>query len=334
MTKTTRFSLLATGALLALVLALGATAVFAQSDDGGEDAAPADGITVPEGDPTAPEVPVERPGSHGHHGMPEDLGPREGLSSRDELLADALGVDLETLISARGTAWTAAIEQALAEELITEEQAEMLRDRESVLHHRRSLHGLDAAVDHEALLADALDIGVEELEAAEQQAHAAALAEMVDAGYLTEAEAQVMTARQALKGAIDREALLAEVLNLNETEVDEALANRESLATRIEESGLTMDEFHAAMQTAHEAAVAQAVQDGIISAEQYDALQSAGPDSLNLGGRHFGGHGRGGHGRHGGFGENGGPANSNCSPNGGNPPTLAPTVMAPAAGSL
>ncbi|MGD8585235.1 MAG: hypothetical protein PVJ75_07795 [Chloroflexota bacterium] len=326
MTKLSKLSLLAVGAILALVLVLGATAVFAQSGGNGDDAVPEEGITVPEDETTVPETPSDRLEFHGHHGMPGDFGPPEGLTARDELLADALDVDVETLTAARGTARTAAVEQALEEDLITEEQAEMLLNGDFDLHHGRGFKGFAGTMDQKALLAEALDISVEELEAAEQQAHEAALAEMVDAGYLTEEEALVMTARGALKEAIDRKALMAEVLNLSETELDEAMANRESLATLIENSGMTVEEFQTAMQAALEAAVAQAAQDGVITAEQYEALQNAGLDSFGLDGRGFGGHGCGGHGRHGGgFGEFGGPAGNGHFLGTEQPSTTAPT---------
>lgn len=308
MTKTTRLSLLATGAVLLLILALGVTGVFAQSD--GDDTTPDDETTTPESQPDSQsDDQSEQPESFGHHGMPGHFGLPEGLSSKDELLADALGIDIETLDAARETARVAAIEQALDEELITEEQADMLLNGTYGFgfHRGHDFHGFAGPIDQDALLAEALDISVEELEAAEQQAHEAALAEMVDAGYMTEEEAELMTAREALKETIDRKALLAQVLNLSEAELEEALTNRESMAALIEGSGLTVDEFNAAMQTAYEAAVQQAVEDGVITAEQYQALQDAGLDSLGLlgGHGHGGGHGRGGHGPHGGFGASG-----------------------------
>jgi hypothetical protein len=320
MTKVTKLSLLAVGAILALVLALGATAVFAQSGSNGDDAVPEEGTTVPDDETTAPDTRVpdtqsEETPFHGRHGMPGDFGLPEGLTSRDDLLANALGVDVETLTAARETARVAAIDQALAEGLITEDEAQMLKDGEFDFHHGRGFHDFGGAADREALLADALDISVAELQAAEQQAHEAALAEMVDAGYLTEEEAQVMAAQQALKEAIDRKALMAEVLGLSDAELEDALSNRESLAALIENSGMTVDEYRAAMQAAYQAAVEQAVQDGVITADQYEALQNAGLDSFGLGchgfeGPGFGGHGRGGHGGHGGhggFGNFGGP---------------------------
>lgn len=300
MTKRTRLSLIVGGVTLVLVLILGATAVFAQSDGAGEDA-------VPEDETPVPEQPSDQPSWPGHHGMPGRFGLPEGLTSKDELLADALNVDIDTLEEARETARVAAIEQALAEELITEEQAEMLLDGSFGFgfHRGHRFHGFGGSIDHEILLADALGISVEELQAAQQQAHAAALAELVDAGYLTEEDVELMAAREALKEAIDRDALLAEVLGITVAEVEQARVNRDSMAALIEDSGLSYAEVAEAMQAVYEAAVQQAIEDGVITAEQYEALQNAGPIGLGFGGHGRGGHGFGGHGRPGGLGGNG-----------------------------
>ena len=68
-----------TGAVLVLVLVLGVTAVFAQSDDGD---------AVPDSQTPLPERSFGQPGFHG------PFGRHEGLTSKDELLANALDIDL------------------------------------------------------------------------------------------------------------------------------------------------------------------------------------------------------------------------------------------------
>jgi hypothetical protein len=308
-----RVALLATSAVLILVLALGVSAVFAQTDEGDP---------VPDNETPVPDDSLAMPGFHDHRGMPGQFGQVEGLSSRDELLAEALGIDVKALDAARATAREAAIDQALEEGLITEEQAETLRDGTFGFdsHHGHGCHGFGDSIDQDALLAEALNISVEELEAAKQEANEAALAEMVAAGYLTEAQVDLMNAQRALKDAIDRQALLAEVLGISQAELEEALTNREVMATLIEDSGMTVAEFNEAMQAAYLAAVEQAVQDGVITAEQYQALQNAGVANQLFGGHGFGGgHGRGGHGRPGGFGGSG-------ISNGFGKPSAAPTT--------
>ncbi len=111
-------------------------------------------------------------------------------------------------------------------------------------------------------LADALGISVEELQAAELAGYAAELAAAVEAGTITQAEADLMLARQAAQNYID-------------------------------EAGL-----NAAMQAAYEDALVAAVADGAITQAQADALLAQlATQTFNFG---FGGNGRGGHHGHGG----------------------------------
>ncbi len=285
MTKRKRLSLISASAIVVLVLALGVSAVFAQTD-GDDDAPDADGDTP------APVQPWGPRGIPGSCGMPGQFGLPEGLTPKVELLADALDIDVETLEAARETTRVNAIEQALAQGLITEAQAELLLENAFGFrfHRGHGFHEFGGEIDREALLADALNVSVEALQEAQQQAHEAALAEMVDAGYLTEAQVSLMAAQQALKEAIDREELLAEVLGVSQAELEEARANRESMAVLIEDSGLSFAELAEGMQAAYEAAVDEAVENGVITAEEAEALQEA---RATRG--FFGNHGRGGH---------------------------------------
>ena len=286
MTRRKGLSLLFAGAIVVLVVALGVSAVFAQSD-GGDDTPDADGETP------APAQPWGQSGFPGFRGVPGQFGLPEGLTPKDELLADALNIEVETLEAAQETARVNAIEQALAEGLITEAQAELLLENAFSFrfHHGHGFHEFGGEIDREALLADALDISVEELQAARQEAHEAALAEMVNAGYLTEEQVSLMAAQQALKEAIDHNELLAEVLGVSPAELEEARGNRESMAALIEDSGLTFSEIAEDMRAAYEAAVDEAVENGVITAEEAEALQEA-RAARGL----FGGHGHGGHG--------------------------------------
>ena len=298
MTKRMRLSLLSVGAIVALVLALGVSAVFAQTDSD-------DPIPDTEGETTTPVQPWGQRGFPGQRGMGQH-GMPEGLTAMDEHLADALNIDLDTLQEAREAARVNGIEQALDEGLITEAQAELLLENAFAFgfHRGDCLGASEGAIDHEALLADALNISVEALQEAKQEAHEAALAEMVESGYLTENQALLMAAQDALKDAIDRQALLADVLGVSPSELEEARGDREAMAALIEDSGLTYAELAEAMQAAHSAAVDQALEDGIITSEQYEAIQEAGVMGPGLGGPGgFGGmrgHGRGGHGGFGG----------------------------------
>jgi hypothetical protein len=120
-------------------------------------------------------------------------------------------------------------------------------------------------------LAAALDITVEELDAAQAEARAAMLADAVTAGTITQEQADLINARETVQSYLDKEALAASM------------------------EGLDREAAIAATQAAYEAAVAQAVADGAITQVQADALLAQ-PI-----GRGFGG-GRGGRGGPGGRG--------------------------------
>ena len=147
-------------------------------------------------------------------------------------------------------------------------------------------------------LAAALGISVAELQAAQDSAYAAYLADAVTAGQITQAQADEMLAMRRLSTYLDHEALVAEALGMSVDELQAALAGGQSLSDLMTAKGLTVETLQANLQTAYEAALARAVADGVITQTQADELLSNG--------MHFGffGHGefgRGGHG-HGGRG--------------------------------
>ena len=85
----------------------------------------------------------------------------EGRPEKDEMnaaFADALGITVEELDAAREIAKDAAIEQALADGKITEEQVAMMEAREALKDY----------IDKDAMMADVLGISVAELEAAKE----------------------------------------------------------------------------------------------------------------------------------------------------------------------
>lgn len=149
-------------------------------------------------------------------------------------------------------------------------------------------------------LAEALGITVDELAAAQDQASAAAVADAVTAGEITQAQADAILAKRALSGYVDREAILATALGMTAGELEAALAGGQSLADIMTERDIDAATLQTNAQAAYEAAVQQAVTDGVITQAQADEFLSAG--SLNL----FGHGGRGSHGGHGGRGGHGG----------------------------
>ncbi|HEX6387368.1 MAG TPA: hypothetical protein VF177_22090 [Anaerolineae bacterium] len=212
------------GGLVALALVFGAFATFAQTDGDDDD----DTATA------TPEAETED-GSSGETTIP-DWGRRgrrgpDGVAS-NELLVEALGITVEELEAAQEEARAAAIEQAVTDGLLTQEQADQL------LENGFGGRGRHFGLGRDTFLAEALGISVEELQAARMEVYEAQLAEMVAAGAITEEQADLMLAQKAVQGYIDVEAL------------------------------------QATLQEAYEDAVAQALADGVITQEQADQLLS------------------------------------------------------------
>lgn len=247
-----KWSRIMIGSLLVLVLAVGGTAVLAQSQDDPDVTPPAEEGST---DSTTPALP--NPFTRGSR---PDFDGQGGVHS-DEYLAEALGITVEELQAAQAAAHAAALEQAVADGLITQEQADQLSQFGG---YPRGGH-FSALGDMDELLANELGISVEALQAAQEEAKAARLAQMVEDGVLTQEQADLMAARQAVQSHLDVEGL------------------------------------NTAVQEAYATAVQSALDAGEITQEQADQLlsEAAAAPSFRF---NFGGHGgRGGHG-HGGHG--------------------------------
>jgi hypothetical protein len=135
-------------------------------------------------------------GSRGFDGAPVD-------GNRSELLAAALGITVDELTAAQTAAQEAGLAQAVAQGLLTQEQADALQARAVESGRGFGGHalgrGADGAIDGEQLLAAALGITVEELAAAEEAAFTAGLEQAVAAGTITQAQADTMTAQRAFR---------------------------------------------------------------------------------------------------------------------------------------
>ena len=165
------------------------------------------------------------------------------------------------------------------------------------LHHGVMSSGSSA---RDAYLAEALGITVEELQAARRQATAAYLADAVTAGDITQEQADLMLAKVALSGVIDRHALLAEGLGTTVEALTAALEGGQSLSDLMTAAGIDADTLQTNVQAAYEAAIARAVADGVITQAQADAVLAQENNGFGLfGGHGFGGHGGGRHGHHG-----------------------------------
>lgn len=182
------------GAAAALMLTFSTAAVYPQLSQAAD---PTPTPTTPSTD-TAPATPdnsrqMGRLGMRGNH---------------EALLAEALGISEDALQTAYLNAANAALDQAVEQDLLTPTQADNLRQRlEAASASGLGFHlgGRGAGmfksdtIDGEALLADALGISVEDLQAAFDKAEAAAVTQAVENGQLTQEQADLMTARRAFQ---------------------------------------------------------------------------------------------------------------------------------------
>jgi len=190
-------------------------------------------------------------------------GPGRGLEGRasNEDLASALSITVDELNAAYQKANEAALAQAVEDGLITQAQADQLKsDGQAFPLGGRWMGWLkQQGVDTEALLAEALGISTDKLQAAYTQAEQAHIEQAVTDGRLTQDQAELMKAQRALAAS---------------------------------------ESFKTAMQTAYEAAVKQAVSYGTITQTQADLVLQAASQKGDGMGMPFmdGGHGRGGFG--------------------------------------
>ncbi len=157
----------------------------------------------------------------------------EGIT--DEDLAEALGITVDELTAAREEAKSAVLEQAVADGLITQAQADAITNRDSSFPFARHLAGflVENGVDYQVYLAEALGITIEELQAARSGAFIANINQAVADGIITQERADLILGRYALA-----------------------------------QDGT----FQSAMQSAFEAAVNAAVDRGVITQAQADQI--------------------------------------------------------------
>jgi hypothetical protein len=127
-------------------------------------------------------------------------GRMPGGDAKDEYLAEALGITTDELSAAYEKANTAALAKAVEEGLITQAQAdEMSANGKAFPFGGRGGGWLaDKGIDFNALLADALSITTDELQAARTKAEDTRLAQAVADGNLTQEQVDLMKGQQAL----------------------------------------------------------------------------------------------------------------------------------------
>jgi polyhydroxyalkanoate synthesis regulator phasin len=164
-------------------------------------------------------------------------GSMDGLQCgySDDDLATALGITVDELTAARQKAFSTALAQAVEQGLITQAQADELTSNGTAFPFGNRWEGWLAqnGFDFNALLADALGITVDKLQAAYAQAYNTRIDQAVTDGKLTQEQADLMKGQYALQN-------------------DET--------------------FQASMQSAYEAAIQQAVKDGVITQAQADLI--------------------------------------------------------------
>lgn len=129
-------------------------------------------------------------------------------------------------------------------------------------------------IDYDSLLAEALGISVEELQAAYEKANAAARQQAVEQGLMTQDQADLMAARSQLMSYLDRDTLQAKALGISTEELQAAYDEGKPLVVLAYELGFDQATLRTNMQTAYTEALQQAVADGVITQEQVDQLQN------------------------------------------------------------
>ncbi len=194
---------------------------------------------------TAPDAePPDFFGHRGGRGFP--VNPPVRLDN--EFLLDALGISAEELQDAVDEAGKAMLENAIAEGKLTQEQGDALlargiNGRFGMLGGRM---GFADGSEYLTFLADALDISVDELQSALEDAQAADISAAVEDGKLTQEQADMMSAMRALKDYIDPQVLFEGV------------------------TGMSVEQFHEARQAALQESIQSAVEAGVITQEQAD----------------------------------------------------------------
>jgi hypothetical protein len=246
MFKNKKFSLLVIGGLLT-VLALGLVA-FAPIDTASATAPDADGFERGRG-----------PG-----------GFKPGGGGNSEALAQALGISVEELEAAHQNAQSAAVEQALADGLITQSQADRLLNGN--FRAFNMFIGPDSTFEMDGYLAEALGISTDQLGAAREAAKDAAIEQALADGKITEEQVEMMEARQALQNYMQKDEMLAKALGITVDELDAAKEDGQRIPDLLDTLGIEPEEFQANMEALRQEILAQAVEDGVITQEQADQM--------------------------------------------------------------
>ncbi len=132
--------------------------------------------------------------------------------------------------------------------------------------------GESSDLSREELLANALGITVEELEIAQAEAREAALVQAVEDGKITAEEADLIRAQWRLKTHIDHDALVAAALGITVEDLEAARDAGQDVRDLLEELGIDHETFKANLDAAYTAAVQAAVDAGVVTQDEADAI--------------------------------------------------------------
>ncbi len=159
------------------------------------------------GVPSVVQAQTATPPASGTQGITPQTGMNQAgqRMSPAAYLAKALGINVTDLRAAELKAYNAEVDAAVKAGNITQSQADQLKNG---IGRLRLPLGISSA-DREKMLADALNITVADLQSAEKSAQQAELAQAVANGRITQAQADLISARQALQKYIADKGLFA-----------------------------------------------------------------------------------------------------------------------------
>ncbi len=215
---------------------------------------------------------------------PQGFNPQDGKSGfrgnptdDQKYLAAVLGITEEELTAAQQEATKAAIQEAVDQGIMTQEQAD------EMLNNDKGFRGFgffgrgrpgetqtEDTIDYDALLADALGISTDTLKAAREEAQENRLADAVANGDITQEEVDLMKIRQAVASYTNPEEMQAEALGITTDALKAYRDEGKSWEDILSAVGLTEEEYQEALKTAYETVLAKAVSDGAITQEQAD----------------------------------------------------------------
>ncbi len=131
------------------------------------------------------------------------------------------------------------------------------------------------AVTRQTFLAQALGIDEATLAQAQQQATLDWIRYLEQQGQLPADKAALWRARVLAQPYLDPAKLVAQALGLTPEALQQACTDGKTLADLLEQQGLTRQAFARALKQAAEEALQQAVDDGVLTQEQAEALKAA-----------------------------------------------------------